>query len=128
MYTFEVTLSMPFDDAVARVTAALMEHKMGVVSDIPVSDIVKNKLGTAIRPYRILGACQPALALRVIESDPNGGTLLPCNVALQEVADDQVVVRFMDPISVLRLSDAAEVADVGREAAALLRRVADSLA
>ncbi|MGF1547592.1 MAG: DUF302 domain-containing protein [Thiotrichales bacterium] len=127
MYSFEVTLNLPFDAAVARVTEALQAEKLGVVSDIAVSNIIQNKLGQTIRPYRILGACAPGLALRVIEADPNAGALLPCNVVIRESDDNRVVVTFMDPVAVLRLAENPAISAIATEADTLLHRVAEHL-
>ncbi|MGF1644626.1 MAG: DUF302 domain-containing protein [Thiotrichales bacterium] len=127
MYTFEISLNSSFDVAVTQVIDALQAEKLGVVSDIAVSNIIQNKLGQTIRPYRILGACAPGLALRAIEADPNAGALLPCNIVIREVDDQSVVVAFMDPVAVLRLAEDSRISAVGEEALEKLRRVADRL-
>jgi uncharacterized protein (DUF302 family) len=128
MYEFNVEVAGSFDEAMTRVTEALAAEKLGVVSEVDVQAIVQNKLGKAIRPYRILGACAPGLALRVIEAAPNAGTLLPCNVVLREVADGKVAVSFMDPQAVFSLEPDAAVKAVGEEAHAILQRVVARLA
>ena len=127
MYEFNLTLNLPFEQAVKKVRETLMGEQLGVVSEIDVQAIFKAKMDKDIAPYRIMGACNPKLAERVLEAEPNAGTLLPCNFVMR-AEGDATVVSFMDPASVLALSENETVREIGSEARAKLQRVADTLA
>lgn len=127
MYVFGVVLESPFEEAVERVKEALIAEKLGLVSEVDVGGILRAKLGEDIGGYRILGACAPALAKRVIQSQPAAGALLPCNLVVRTIDAACTAVDFMDPVSVLALARIPAIDEVAAEARAALERVRDRL-
>jgi len=89
---------------------------------------MKEKLDIDMPPYRILGACNPPLAHRALQADPDIGLLLPCNVIVRQDADGQVTVGFLDPQLMVGLTGNSKIREVADDAAARLHRVCDSLA
>jgi uncharacterized protein (DUF302 family) len=126
-YVFGKTLAMSHDEAVRKATAALAAEGFGVLTEIDVAATLKKKLGKEMPPYRILGACNPQLAHRAIEAEPQIGALLPCNVVVRQGAEGKTIVEIMDPKSVLQLVGRPEVEVIAGEVRAKLERVLASL-
>jgi uncharacterized protein (DUF302 family) len=122
-YHFSKTLDLPFDQAVARVIDALKKEGFGVLTDIDVSATMKAKLGEDFRPYRILGACNPQLAYRALTLEDKIGTMLPCNVIVQQHDRDGVEVSAVDPIASMQAIDNPGLAEVADEVQARLNKV-----
>jgi uncharacterized protein (DUF302 family) len=128
MYGYTTTLAdTTFDDAIARTIAALKAEGFGVLSDIDVQHAMKEKLGADMRPYRILGACNPPLAHQALQAVPDVGLLLPCNVIVREESDSRVVVGFLDPQIMVNLVGTPEMKAVADAAGQRLRRACESL-
>ena len=98
-YYFAKTLQMPFDQAIQHVTDALASKGFGVLTTIDVRATMKKKLDVDFRPYTILGACNPQFAHKALQAENKIGTMLPCNVIVQEIGKDQVEVSAVDPVA-----------------------------
>lgn len=122
-YGFGKTVACGFEETIQAVTAALQAEGFGVLSDIDVAATLKKKLDADMPPYRILGACNPALAQRAIAAEPSIGLLLPCNVLVRQVGEGQVSVEFMDTDAVLHLVGKPEVTALAAEVRQRLERV-----
>lgn len=127
---FQVELRLEFGEAIDVVTQALKEKGFGVLTHIDVKTTLKEKIDEDFRPYAILGACNPKLAHRALESDSRAGLLLPCNVTVEE-SEGGSLVSIIDPEAMLASLDLAKnrvVREVAGEARSLLESVAKSLA
>jgi uncharacterized protein (DUF302 family) len=126
-YYFAKTLDASFDDALARTVDSLKSEGFGVLSDIDVQHALKAKIGVDFRRYRILGACNPVLAHQALQTEDKIGTMLPCNVVVQEVQPGRVEVAAVDPIASMQGISNAPLAGIAEQARASLKKVVDRL-
>ena len=96
------TVSLPFDETVTRTLEALKGQGFGVITRIDMKETLKQKLGVDFRAYVILGACNPSLAYEALQLEDKVGTMLPCNVIVQDVGDGQTEVAAIDPVASMR--------------------------
>lgn len=126
-YGYETTLvNVPFADAVPKVTEALKAEGFGVLAEIDVAGTLKKKLDVDVRPYLILGACNPVLANQALQAEPHIGLLLPCNVLVQG-APNGTTVSIMDPKAMMTVTGNPALDGVAAEADARLKRVIAAL-
>ena len=126
-YYFATTIkASDIDDAVATVTEALKVEGFGILTDIDVKATMKKKLDRDFRPYRILGACNPPLAHQALSAEDKIGTMLPCNVIVQQSAND-FEVAAVDPVASMSAVENPELGSLAGEVREKLRRVIEGL-
>ena len=126
-YFFSTTVDEPIDEAAEKVTALLAEEGFGVLTDIDIAATLKKKLDVDFRPYRILGACNPQFAYKALEAEDKIGTMLPCNVILQETADGRTEVAAVDPEASMTAVERSELKPIAEEVGSRLKRVISKL-
>ncbi len=98
-YYINKKLSVSFELAIQKITECLKTEGFGIISEIDIHEKLKDKLGIDFRKYKILGACNPSYAYRALQFEDKIGVLLPCNVIVQEMADDMIEVAAVNPLS-----------------------------
>jgi uncharacterized protein (DUF302 family) len=126
-YYINTTTHLDFDDTIALVKDTLGDEGFGVLSEIDVTAKIKEKLGVEYRNYRILGACNPAYAYEALQTEPYIGTMLPCNVVVQEWDDGRVDVAAIDPLASMQAVDNPELKRIAAEIKEKLAKVIDRL-
>lgn len=126
-YYFSKVITMPFDEAVAKVTEELKKEGFGILTQIDVKETLKKKLDVDFREYRILGACNPPFAYQALQAEPRIGLMLPCNVIVQEYGEGQVEIAAVDPVASMAAVENDRLRDIGGEVRTKLSRVVDNL-
>lgn len=126
-YYFSKTLDASFDDAVARTTEALKRQGFGIITEIDVKETLSKKLGVDFRNYKILGACNPALAYEALKAEDKVGTMLPCNVVVQETEDGKVEVAAIDPVASMAAIDNPSLGQLASTVREKLKSVVSAL-
>jgi uncharacterized protein (DUF302 family) len=122
-YHFSKTVEMPIDRAVSATVEALQKHGFGVLTDIDVQQTLKKKLDVDFRPYRILGACNPKMAHQALQAEDKIGTMLPCNIVLQEHQPGRTEISAVDPVASMQAIDNPKLADIAGSVRSLLQQV-----
>jgi uncharacterized protein (DUF302 family) len=126
-YYFSKTLNSSFEDAVATVTEELKKEGFGILTDIDVKATLKKKLDVDFKKYRILGACHPQFAYQALQAEDKIGTMLPCNVIVQEIAAGKVEVAAIDPIASMMAIQNPSLGGVAQQVQAKLKKVIENL-
>ena len=127
-YHLSKMVGLGFDAAVDATIAALQAEGFGVLTDIDVAATMQKKLGVAFRPYRILGACNPRMAHEALKLEDKVGTMLPCNVIVQQHDDGSVEVSAIDPVTSMQGIDNPELARLAGTVRDMLRSVVSRIA
>jgi len=126
-YHISRTVSGGFEETVQRVVEALKKEGFGVLTEIDVKTTLKKKLDVDFRDYRILGACNPPYAYKALAAEDKIGTMLPCNVVVQDAGGGKVEVSAVDPVASMQAVDNPGLGEIAGEVRDLLRKVIDSL-
>ena len=126
-YYFSKILHGSFDEAVTKVTEALKGEGFGILTDIDVQATLKKKLDVDFRKYRILGACNPPFAFQALQAEDKIGTMLPCNVIVQEHAEGNVEVAAIDPVASMQAIENPQLKGIAEQVQAKLKKVINSL-
>jgi len=126
-YYFNKTLALTFDEAIEKVKAELKKEGFGVLTEIDVKRTLHEKLGVEFRPYRILGACNPPFAYKALMTEDKIGTMLPCNVIVQELAPGRVEVAAIDPLASMAAVKNEDLGAIGLEVREKLKKAVEAL-
>jgi uncharacterized protein (DUF302 family) len=126
-YYLAVTLPSLFGEAIIKTEAALKVEGFGVISRIDLRETFKAKIGIDFRPYTILGACNPKLAYQALQIEDKVGTMLPCNVVVQEIDSQHTEVAAIDPVASMQAIENADLTRAAGEVRAKLARVMELL-
>jgi uncharacterized protein (DUF302 family) len=126
-YYFSKTVSTGFNETVKRTADALKAEGFGIISEIDVKKTLKEKIGADFRNYRILGACNPKLAHEALQLEDKVGTMLPCNVVVQEVGGGKTEVAAIDPVASMQAINNPKLRDAAERVQGMLRKVIESL-
>jgi uncharacterized protein (DUF302 family) len=126
-YFFSKKVAMNFESAMTRVTEGLKKEGFGILTEIDVKATLKKKLDVDFQQYTILGACNPAFAYKALQAEPHIGTMLPCNVIVQELAEGKVEVAAVDPLASMQAISNQELQAIAKEIQLKLKRVIDQL-
>lgn len=126
-YYFAKTLNLGFADAVKRTVESLKQEGFGIITEIDVKETFKNKINVDFRPYQILGACNPTLAHKALQAEDKIGTMLPCNVIVQEVGDGKTEVAAIDPVASMQAVQNPSLGEAALLVQAKLKSVIEAL-
>lgn len=126
-YYFKRTLNVDFDEAIEKVTEELSKEGFGILTEIDIKETLKEKLDQDFYKYKILGACNPPLAYQALQTENKIGTMLPCNVIVQEREEGQVEVSAVDPVASMSAIDNPDLEGVASEVRGRLKKVIEQL-
>ncbi len=126
-YHFSKRCDLSFDEAIDKVTQQLKEEGFGILTQIDVTDTLKKKIDVDFRKYRILGACNPGLAHQALQAEAHIGTMLPCNVIVQQYDDGAVEVSAIDPVASMAAVDNPRLQEIAGQVRDKMKAVIERL-
>jgi uncharacterized protein (DUF302 family) len=122
-YYYTRITSLTYEDALEKVQAELKKEGFGVITEIDVKETLKKKIDVEFRKYKIIGACNPMFAHQALQLESRIGTLLPCNVIVQELAEGRVEVSAINPLESMKIVGNPSLQQIGSQVAARLESV-----
>jgi len=126
-YHITTTYNGTFEEAIESVTAELKNEGFGVLTDIDIKETLKKKLDVDFKKYRILGACNPGMAYQALQSEDKIGTMLPCNVIVEEHEDGTVEISAVDPMASMQAVENEDLAEIATQVRDQLRNVINNI-
>ena len=126
-YYFNKTVDMSFDEAISKVTEELKKEGFGVLTEIDVTAALKKKINVDFRKYRILGACNPSFAYKALLAEDKIGTMLPCNVIVQEKEDGKIEVAAVNPVASMQAIKNENLGEIATAVQSKLKEVIENL-
>ncbi len=122
-YYISTTYNGSFDEAIEKATAELKKEGFGILTEIDVKETLKKKLDIDFKKYRILGACNPSMAHKALTTEDKIGTMLPCNVIVEEHEDGTVEISAVDPLASMQVVDNDDLQLIAKEVKEMLAKV-----
>jgi len=126
-YTFDRIVNLSFDEAINKITEELKKEGFGILTDINVKDTLKKKLNVDFRPYRILGACNPPFAYKALQAEDKIGSMLPCNIIVQQKEDGRVEISAIDPVASMQAVENKNLLPIAKEVQEKLKKVINNV-
>lgn len=126
-YYIDTKIKAGFEDTVQLVRESLKEENFGVLTEIDIHEKLKEKLNVDFRKYTILGACNPPYAFKALQEEDKIGTMLPCNVIIQELDNNEIEVAAVDPVSSMKAVENTELGKIAAEIKIKLARVIENV-
>jgi uncharacterized protein (DUF302 family) len=126
-YYFAKKTNYSFEEAVEKVTEELKKEGFGILTEINIHDKLKEKIGVDFRKYRILGACNPPYAHKALQAEDKIGTMLPCNVIVQQLSESTTEIAAVDPVASMQAIENENLAGIAKEISSRLEKVINAL-
>ena len=126
-YYFSKIINESFDKAIVKVVVSLKNEGFGVLTEIDVKETLKKKLDVDFQKYTILGACNPSFAYKALKAENKIGIMMPCNVIVQEISEDEIEIAAVDPVASMKAVENPALLEMANQVQEKLRKVIESL-
>ena len=126
-YSFSKVVDLSYEAAIEKVTEDLKEEGFGILTEIDVKATLKKKLDVDVKPYQILGACNPPFAYKSLQAEEQIGLMLPCNVIVYVNDQGETIVAAVDPVASMKAVENENLSEVAKTIQGKLKKVIDSL-